>query len=195
MSVAASLKILALGDSLTAGYGLEKGDAFPDQLEESLRSLGYEAKVINAGVSGDTTAGGLARLEWALFDQPKIVIIELGANDAMRGLDPEQVFKNLDAIITRLKKADCRVILAGMKAPRNLGPEYYNKFDQIYPDLADKHNILFYPFFLEGVATKQSLNQIDGIHPNAAGIALIVSGIQPLVINAMNELNVVVSSE
>ncbi len=195
MSVAASLKILALGDSLTAGYGLEKGDAFPDQLEESLRSLGYEAKVINAGVSGDTTAGGLARLDWALFDQPKIVIIELGANDAMRGLDPEQVFKNLDAIITRLKKADCRVILAGMKAPRNLGPEYYNKFDQIYPDLADKHNILFYPFFLEGVATKQSLNQIDGIHPNAAGIALIVSGIQPLVINAMNELNVVVSSE
>jgi acyl-CoA thioesterase-1 len=146
--------------------------------------------VINAGVSGDTTAGGLARIEWALADQPDIVIVALGANDALRGLDPTQVYKNLNALLTQLSKAGCRVILAGMLAPRNLGPEYYARFDQIYPDLAKRFNLLFYPFFLEGVATNPRLNQADGVHPNLAGVRVIVAGIQPLVVIALDKINV-----
>ncbi len=177
-----------LGDSLTAGYGLEQGSAFPEQLEERLRASGYSVEVINAGVSGDTSAGGLARLEWSLADQPRVVIVELGANDALRGLDPVQTYNNIAQIVTRLQKAGSRVILAGMKAPRNLGPEYYNRFDQIYPDLARRYDLLFYPFFLEGVATVPELNQADGIHPNPRGVSHIVSGILPLIIAALDEV-------
>ncbi len=182
--------VLVLGDSLTAGYGLEQDETFPVQLEERLQLAGYDVNVINAGVSGDTTAGGLARIEWALADQPDIVIVALGANDALRGLDPTQSYKNLNALLTRLATVGCRVILAGMLAPRNLGPDYYASFDQIYPDLAKRFNLLFYPFFLEGVATNPGLNQADGVHPNLAGVRVIVAGIQPLVVTALDEIKV-----
>jgi acyl-CoA thioesterase-1 len=175
------LRILVLGDSLAAGYGLAAEDAFPMRLEQSLRAAGRNVEVINAGVSGDTTAGGLARLDWALADQPQVVIIELGANDALRGLPPEQTRENLDAIISRLKQAGVAVLLAGMRAPRNLGSEYYNKFDNLYPELAAKHEVALYPFFLEGVATKQAYNQPDGIHPNQDGVQVIVKNILPAV--------------
>lgn len=180
--------ILALGDSLTAGYGLEQEETFPAQLEKGLQASGYAVNVVNAGVSGDTSAGGLARLEWALADQPGIAIVELGANDALRGLDPSQTYKNIAQIVTRLEKAGCLVILAGMKAPRNLGPDYYNRFDQIYPDLAKRYDLLFYPFFLDGVVAEPDLNLADGVHPNRAGVRLIVSRIQPLIMSALDDL-------
>jgi acyl-CoA thioesterase I len=175
------LRILVLGDSLAAGYGLAVEDAFPARLEQSLRAAGRDVEVINAGVSGDTTAGGLARLDWALADQPQVVIIELGGNDALRGLPPEQTRENLDAIISRLKQAGIAVLLAGMRAPRNLGSEYYNKFDNLYPELAAKHKVALYPFFLEGVATEELYNQPDGIHPNQDGVQVIVKNILPSV--------------
>ena len=137
--------------------------------------------MINAGVSGDTSAGALARLEWSLSDPADLVIVELGANDALRGLDPTMTYENLDRIVQRLKASGSDVLLAGMRAPRNLGPDYYTKFDRIYPDLAERHGLLFYPFFLEGVAMQPHLNQPDGIHPNAAGVERVVDGIAPLV--------------
>ena len=180
--------ILAFGDSLTAGYGLERDDSFPRQLENSLATSGYPVTVINSGVSGDTSAGGLARLEWALAGNPQIVLVELGANDALRGLDPAQTYDNLDQILVRLKKAGCRIVFAGMRAPRNLGLDYTFEFDQIYPDLADRHDLYFYPFFLEGVAADPGLNQADGIHPNAEGVRVVVKGIQPLVVKAVEEI-------
>ena len=183
-----SVVILAFGDSLTAGYGLERDDSFPRQLENSLATSGYPVTVINSGVSGDTSAGGLARLEWALAGNPQIVLVELGANDALRGLDPAQTYDNLDQILVRLKKAGCRIVFAGMRAPRNLGLDYTFEFDQIYPDLADRHNLYFYPFFLEGVAADPGLNQADGIHPNAEGVRVVVKGIQPLVVKAVEEI-------
>ena len=187
-AVTVAVTVLALGDSLTAGYGLEQDESFPAQLEKALLAAGYAVKVVNAGVSGDTSAGGLARIQWALADRPQIVVVELGANDALRGLDPAQTHANLDQIITRLNQAGCRVILAGMQSPRNLGPDYNNTFDQIYPNLAKRYDLLFYPFFLEGVATDPDLNQVDGIHPNSSGVRLIVKGLQPLVVLAIDEL-------
>ena len=158
------------------------------QLEKQLHLAGYEVNVLNAGVSGDTTAGGLARIEWLLAAHPEIVVVELGGNDALRGLDSARTYANLDKILTRLEEAGCRVILTGIKAPRNLGYEYYTKFDQIYYDLAKQHDVLFYPFFLEGVATDPALNQADGIHPNVAGVQRIVAGLYPLVSLALDEL-------
>jgi len=187
-AVSVAVTVLALGDSLTAGYGLEQDESFPAQLEKALLAAGYAVKVVNAGVSGDTSAGGLARIQWALADRPQIVVVELGANDALRGLDPAQTHANLDQIIARLNQAGCRVILAGMQSPRNLGPDYNNTFDQIYPNLAKRYDLLFYPFFLEGVATEPDLNQVDGIHPNSSGVRLIVKGLQPLVVLAIDEL-------
>ncbi len=183
-----SVVILVLGDSLTAGYGLGQDDSFPRQLENSLATSGYPVTVINAGVSGDTSAGGLARLEWALVVNPQVVLVELGANDALRGLDPAQTYDNLDQILARLKKAGCRIVLAGMRAPRNLGLDYTFEFDQIYPGLAERHDLYFYPFFLEGVATDPELNQADGLHPNAEGVRVVVKGIQPLVVKAIEEV-------
>lgn len=182
-------RLLILGDSLTAGYGLVAAEAFPVQLERALQQAGHKVSVINAGVSGDTSSGGLARLEWSLADTPHVVVVELGGNDALRGLPPEVTFDNLDTILERLKAAGIHTILAGMKAPKNLGEDFTTAFDQIYPQLASKHNVCFYPFFLEGVALDPELNQADGIHPNAAGVGVIVERILPVVEAAiMDEL-------
>lgn len=175
------LRIAVLGDSLAAGYGLAADQSFPAQLETALLQRGYRVEVHNAGVSGDTTAGGLARLGWLLESRPDLVIVELGGNDALRGLDPELTRANLEAILLRLKETGIQPLLAGMRAPRNLGPDYYTKFDAIYPELAQNHAVPLFPFFLEGVAGHKDLNLGDGIHPNAAGIAVIVEKILPLV--------------
>ena len=187
-AMAAPIKILALGDSLTAGYGLAEADGFCPQLEKALRGAGHDVQVIDGGNSGDTTADGLARLDWSLADNPQVVIVELGGNDALRGLDPAQAKANLDAILTRLEKQGRVVLLAGMKAPRNLGPDYVLAFDGMYPDLAARHRVALYPFFLDGVATIPALNQADGFHPNPAGVAIIVKRILPAVEKALAEL-------
>jgi acyl-CoA thioesterase-1 len=173
------VKILALGDSLTSGYGLPPGDGFVPQLQRALQAAGIDAEVSNAGVAGDTSADGLARLDWALADDPAVVIVEFGANDALRGLDPALVRTNLDAILTKLGQQHRAVLLVGMLAPPNLGRDYGRAFDAIYPDLAKKHGVALYPFFLDGVATNAALNQADGIHPTAAGVAVIVQRILP----------------
>lgn len=172
---AETVRLLVLGDSLTAGYGLPKGQSFPDLLQAALYARGHSVEVINSGVSGDTSAGGRARLGWALGDKPFAAIVELGANDGLRALDPAITRENLDAILTHLKAAGVRVLLTGMLAPPNLGQEYGDEFNSIFPDLAKKHGVAFYPFFLEGVAAQPEFNQRDGIHPNAAGVKVIVS--------------------
>ena len=172
---------MVFGDSLTHGYGLNAGEPFPDQLEVALRARDQNVTVINSGNSGDTTASGRSRVEWALTDEPDAVIVELGANDFLRGLAPEQTYENLDAIVTRFKESGIPVLLAGMLAPRNLGQEYVEAFDSVFPRLAEKHNVPLYPFFLEGVALDPELNQPDGNHPNKAGVAVIVSRILPQV--------------
>ncbi len=179
---AGDLRILMLGDSLTAGYGLASRDALPSRLEAALRARGLDARVIDAGVSGDTTAGGLARLEWALAERPHAVILALGANDALRATDPAIARSNLDRLLTMLSKRGLPVLLAGMMAPRNLGPEYTARFDAIYPELAGRHDALLYPFLLDGVATVAALNQADGLHPNAAGVEVIVKRMLPSVL-------------
>ncbi len=176
-----ALRVLALGDSLTAGYGLAPADGFVAQLQRALDDAGLDAQVLDGGVSGDTTAGGLARLDWALADEPDAVILELGANDGLRGLDPAATRGNLDALLSRLKDAGRPVLLAGMLAPPNLGPEYGDAFNRIYPELSAKHGAALYPFFLEGVAAVPELNQADGIHPNASGVAVIVARMLPQV--------------
>jgi len=182
-------RLLVLGDSLTAGYGLAAGETFPEQLERALQQAGHNVTVINAGVSGDTTAGGLARLDWALRDDPQLVIVELGGNDALRGLPPEETFDNLDAILERLDTAGISIILTGMQAPRTLGVDYTTDFDQIYPRLASKYKVSFYPFFLDGVALDPALNQADGIHPNSAGVAVIVDRMLPVLESALETVN------
>ena len=181
-SRAESLRILMLGDSLTAGYGLPFHDGLPARLEAALRERGLDARVIDAGVSGDTTAGGLARLEWALTDRPHAVIVALGANDALRAIDPAVARSNLDRLLGALSERGLPVLLAGMLAPRNLGAEYGARFDAIYPELAERHDALLYPFLLDGVATVPALNQADGLHPNAAGVEVIVERILPSVL-------------
>ena len=173
--------ILAFGDSLTAGFGVAPSDAFPTQLAARVKADGYDVEIANAGVSGDTTTGGLTRLDWALAAHPDIVLLELGANDMLRGTDPALAKKNLDAMLARMTAAHIRVLLIGMKAPRNWGDEYKKAFDEIYPALAAKYKIPLYPFFLDGVALDSKLNQADGLHPNKAGVAVIVARIAPLV--------------
>jgi len=184
-AMAAPIKILALGDSLTAGYGLADADGFCPQLEKALRAAGHDVRVIDGSVSGDTTADGLARLDWTLADNPDVVIVELGANDALRGLDPVQAKANLDTILTKLQNQGRVVLLVGMEAPRNLGQDYDQAFDGMYPDLATRHHVALYPFFLDGVATDLALNQADGIHPNPAGVAVIVKRMLPAVEKAL----------
>jgi acyl-CoA thioesterase-1 len=183
------IRILALGDSLTAGYGLDPADGFVAQLQQALAAAGIAAKVIDGGVSGDTTAGGLARLDWALADDPQLVILELGANDGLRGLDPKSTETNLDAILTRLAVHRRTILLAGMRAPPNLGKEYADAFDAIYPALARQHGVALYPFFLDGVAADPRLNQDDGIHPNAAGVKIIVGHMLPYVLKAIDGID------
>ena len=179
------LRILAFGDSLTAGFGLGPGEGFVPQLERALAGEGFAAKVIDAGVSGDTTAGGLARLDWALGDRPDLVILELGANDMLRGVDPAVTRANLDAMLAKLRASGTRVLLAGMRAAPNLGAEFGAEFEAIYAELAAKYEVPLYPFFLEGVATEPSLNQPDGLHPTFQGIKRIVTGITPNVKQAL----------
>jgi acyl-CoA thioesterase I len=179
--VAETRTILALGDSLTAGLGLDANYAFPAQLEKALKAKGHDVTIINAGISGDTAAQGLARVDWVLTDDVDAVIVELGANDALRGLPPQQAEAALDDIIARVKAKGLPVLIAGMKAPPNLGPDYVAAFDGIYPRLAEKHGAVLYPFFLDGVAAQAKLNQADGIHPTAEGIALIVERMLPVV--------------
>lgn len=178
---AAPSKILAFGTSLTQGYGLPPGTEYTTVLQEKLKAAGVDARIINAGVSGDTSADGLSRLDWSLADKPQAAIVEMGSNDALRGLAPAQTEKNLSAILTKLKAAHVAVLLCGMHAPRNLGPEYAAQFDAIYPRLAKQYGVLFYPFILDGVALNPKLNQADGIHPNPAGVKIIVTRILPYV--------------
>ena len=173
------LKIIALGDSLVAGFGLAADAAFPAVLEKTLRAEGYHVTVINAGVSGDTASGGQARLDWALGDGADGVILELGANDMLRGVDPEVTKAALDAILGELKARDIKVLIAGMKAASSLGQEYKTRFDAIYPALAKKYDAPLYPFFLEGVASEPALKLGDGLHPNPAGVERIVKGMLP----------------
>jgi acyl-CoA thioesterase I len=177
---AKTVKILALGSSLTQGYGLPPGTEFTTQLQAALKQAGIDAVVTNAGVSGDTSAGGLARLDWSLADHPDAVILELGSNDMLRGTPPAETEKNLRAILAKLKAAHVKVMLTGMHAQHNLGSDYVRQFDAIYPRLATQANV-FYPFFLDGVALNPKLNQADGMHPNPAGVKIIVARMLPFV--------------
>ena len=181
-AAAAPQTILALGDSLTAGLGLGAADAFPARLEAALKAKGHDVKVINAGVSGDTAADGAARLDWALGEPVSAVIVELGANDALRGLPVAQAEQALDQLLTALEQKKLPALLTGMKAPPNMGAEYQQAFDGMYQRLAAKHpGVLVYPFFLDGVAADPKLNQGDGMHPNPAGVEVIVARMLPSV--------------
>jgi acyl-CoA thioesterase-1 len=185
---AATMRIVALGDSLTAGYGLGPGQGFTDQLQTALKAKGYDVEIVNAGVSGDTAEGGLARLDWSLGDHADAVIVELGANDMLRGFDPAATQKALDTILTRVSERRLPVLLAGMRAAPNLGPDYAARFDRIYPDLASAHGAMLYPFFLDGVAGQADLLQPDGLHPDPAGVAIIVERILPAVERLIAEI-------
>jgi acyl-CoA thioesterase-1 len=171
--------IVALGDSLTAGLGVAPDEAYPALLEARLRREGFAYRVINAGVSGDTTAGGLRRVDWALRAKPEIVIVALGANDGLRGQSPGTMRDNLEAILARLQAAGVRVLLAGMRLPPNYGAEYTREFEAVYPAVARRAKVAFMPFLLDGVAADARLNQADGIHPSAAGHAVIAERIWP----------------
>lgn len=174
------VRLVGFGDSLMAGYQLAASEAFPVRLEAALREKGYEVEIANAGVSGDTTSGGLARLDWSVPEGTQGVILELGANDALRGIPPEETEKNLDAMLTRLKERGIAVLLVGMLAPPNMGSEYGERFNGIYARLAEKHGAALYPFFLDGVVTKADLQLEDGMHPNAEGVAVMVQSILPV---------------
>jgi acyl-CoA thioesterase-1 len=173
------VKIVVLGDSLSAGLGLPVQAAFPARLEQALTAKGIDVTVANAGVSGDTASGGLGRLDWSVPEGTEAVILELGANDALRGLDPTVTKTALDTILRKLKERHIAVLLTGMWAPRNLGLDYMRAFNSIFPALASTHSVSFYPFFLDGVVTDPKLNQGDGLHPNAAGVDVIVTRILP----------------
>jgi acyl-CoA thioesterase-1 len=187
------VKLLALGDSLTAGYGLKQGEGFADQLQTAFRKMGRPVTVINGGVSGDTSAGGLARIDWALADQPKVVIVELGANDMLRGIDPDNTRQNLAGIIEKAQAAGAKVLLAGMKSQRNLGADYVQRFDAIYPDLAKQYSVSLYPFFMAGIVgadgtADTKLLQGDGLHPTEAGAKVIVDGIMPEILKLLPDM-------
>ena len=176
---AAPMRILMLGTSLTQGYGLPPGAEIPALLQAKLKATGLDAQVINAGVSGDTSAGGLSRLDWSLADHPDAAVVELGSNDALRGILPAQTQRNLSGILAKLRAQHIPTLLLGMKAPRNLGPEYARAFDSIYPKLAKQYGAILYPFVLEEVALNPKLTQADGLHPNAAGAEIVAGRIFP----------------
>lgn len=177
--------LLALGDSLTAGYGLSKQDSFPSQLEAALKAAGQDVRVVNGGVSGDTSKAGLSRVDWLFAEKPNALIVELGANDGLRGLDPAQTEANLAGILEKAQAEGIPVLLTGMLAPPNLGREYGEEFNAVYPTLAERYGTFFYPFFLEGVAAEPDLNLGDGMHPNADGVAVIVERIMPIVLDLL----------
>ena len=185
-AAARTLRLVVLGDSLTAGFGLAPGKAFPDRLQAALRAKGFDVNVINAGVSGDTAADGLARYEWAVPPGADALIVELGANDMLRGMKPEATKATLAAILDKARAAHLPVLLAGMRAAPNLGPEYDQTFDAIYPALAKAYGVALYPFFLDGDAGDAKLNQTDGLHPNAEGVEVIVQKILPSVEALLN---------
>jgi len=189
-AAARPLRVLGFGDSLTAGYLLPADAAFPAQLEKRLRADGFDAAVVNAGVSGDTSAGGRERIAFSLQDGADLVILELGANDMLRGLDPKATRDNLEKIIADCRAAGARVLLAGMVASGNFGPDYKKAFDAIYPELAARRGLPLYPFFLEGVSGDKMLSLADGLHPNAQGVARIVNGIAPLVEASLTQIRV-----
>ena len=179
--LAKEIKVLALGDSLIAGYGLAENQHFTTQLQKTLKNEGYNVSLINAGVSGDTSAGGLTRLDWSLASGPDAVILELGANDGLRGISPSTTKRNLERILDQLRVKEIPVLFAGMLAPPNLGREYGSEFNKTYEELAENFDVVFYPFFLDGVAGVSDLNQLDGIHPTGEGVAEIVRRIKPYV--------------
>lgn len=179
-------RIVGFGDSLMAGYQLDPGESFPEKLQAALTAQGRDVEVAGAGVSGDTTSGGLARLDWSVPDGTKLVILELGANDMLRGIMPDLTAKNLDEMVSRLKARNIGVLLAGMRAAPNLGPDYAEQFDRIYPELAKKYGVTLYPFFLDGVAGDLKLVQADGMHPTAAGIDVMVAKMTPVVENVID---------
>ncbi len=180
-AAAAATRILAFGDSLTAGLGLPATQAFPARLQALLAAEGLAVEMVNAGVSGDTSADGLARLDWAMADHPDAVLVEFGANDALRGVDPKLTYANLDQILARVKASGVKAMLLGMLAPSNWGDAYRQEFDAIYRRLADKYQVPLYPFILDGVALDPRLNQPDGLHPNAAGAEIIAERLAPYV--------------
>jgi acyl-CoA thioesterase I len=177
----APMKIVAFGDSLTAGYGLSAKDAFPASLERALKAKGHNVEIENAGVSGDTASGGLSRLDWSIADGTDAVIVELGANDMLRGVEPKVTRQALDDILAKLKARNIAVLLAGMRAAPKMGADYVRDFEAIFPDLAKKYDVVFYPFFLDGVAADPKLALRDGVHPNGTGVQIIVDGIVPKV--------------
>jgi len=176
------VKLMIFGDSLSAGYGLPKPDSFTEKLTEALKQRGVNVQIVASSVSGDTTSGGKVRLAWALADKPDAILLELGANDGLRGIEPALSRANLEDILQRLQQSGTRVLMAGMKAPPNLGKEYAEEFNRIYPELAARFKIPLYPFFLEGVVARAELNQADGIHPNPRGVDEIVKRILPMVV-------------
>lgn len=186
-AAARPIKLVAFGDSLTAGYGVASGLGFPDVLEKALRAKGYDVKVVNAGVSGETLGDGLARFDWSVPPDTGALIVELGANDMLRGLPVENARRSLSAILAKATAAHIPTLLAGMVAAPNLGPEYRAAFDQIFPDLAAQYGVALYPFFLEGVAANPKLNQPDGLHPAPEGVKVIVQRMLPAVMTLLDK--------
>jgi acyl-CoA thioesterase I len=181
-------RIMLFGDSLLAGYGLSDADSFANQLDAALTEKGQDVTIINASVSGDTTAGGVSRLSWSLADNPDLVILALGGNDILRAIDPANTRENMTAMLATFQREQVPVLVAGMIAPKSLGPEYAAAFDAIYPELADQYALGYYPFLLDGVAGNQALNQDDGIHPNGKGVAVMVSGMLPVILETLTKL-------
>jgi acyl-CoA thioesterase I len=180
-SAAETYKIVAFGDSLMAGYRLAPGESFPERLESALRTRGHDVVIANAGVSGDTSSGGLSRLDWSVPDDTDLVVLGLGANDMLRGVSPEITARNLEEMIVRLKERQIDILLVGMLAAPNLGPDYSRAFNSIYPRMAEQYDLALYPFLLEGVAAQPDLLLDDGMHPNAEGIDRMVEGVMPLI--------------
>lgn len=181
LAFADPVRIVGLGDSLMAGYQLDAGQSFPEKLEAALKARGHDVVIVNAGVSGDTSAGGLSRLDWSVPDDTDMVILELGANDMLRGIAPQVTEDNLTAMIERLNQRNIDVVLAGMVAAPNLGADYAAQFNPIFPKLAARYDVPLYPFFLEGVAAERALLLEDGMHPNAAGVDRMVENFLPLI--------------